>query len=379
MRLPLQKLLTFLILALGSTVFADERPNVMVIVTDDQSPFTLSCYGNDLCETPNLDRLAASGIVLDQAYHMGSMSGAVCSPSRTMIMSGRTLWHLPPRGKKYLKAEEGVGSGQEILQNTIPAVFNRAGYDTFRTCKIGNSYSLANQLFTTVRDQTSRSVAADKNSQWHGEQVLDFLKAREQAKEEKPFLIYFGFSHPHDPRMGRESLLEKYGAVNLTQPPTKVNPKAPPLPSTWLPEHPFHHGHPGLRDEVKVPGVLTSRTEATIRNELGREYACIENIDQQIGRVFEQLEKTGQMDNTYILFVSDHGISVGRHGLVGKQNLYEHTWRVPFLVRGPGIKAGSRAPGNGYLLDILPTILRSRRNRNSGHGSRSKPQECAYG
>ena len=91
------------------SVSAADRPNIMVIVTDDQSPFTLSCYGNTICETPNLDEFASAGMVLDQAYHMGSMSGAVCSPSRTMIMSGRTLWHLPPRGKKNRKK----GTGQD--------------------------------------------------------------------------------------------------------------------------------------------------------------------------------------------------------------------------------------------------------------------------
>ena len=109
---------------------------MLLIITDDQSPFTLSCYGNEICETPHLDRLAASGMVLDQSYHMGSMSGAVCSPSRTMIMSGRTLWHLPPRGAKQLKGERNRNpaalEGTKILENVSPAAFNRAGYDTFR-------------------------------------------------------------------------------------------------------------------------------------------------------------------------------------------------------------------------------------------------------
>ena len=123
------------------------------------------------------------------------------------------------------------------------------------------------------------------------------------------------------------------------------NEKAPPLPITYLPAHPFHHGHPGLRDEEKVSGVFTSRTEATIRNELGREYACIENIDTQIGRIVQQLDRMGELNDTYILFTSDHGIAVGRHGLTGKQNLYEHTWRVPLIVMGPGIKSDTRAPG----------------------------------
>ncbi|MEL6106824.1 MAG: sulfatase-like hydrolase/transferase [Planctomycetota bacterium] len=352
----MSRLLCFSLLLLASRAGADERPNVMVIVTDDQSPFTLSCYGDEHCDTPNLDRLASSGMVLDQMYHMGSMSGAVCSPSRTMIMSGRTLWHLPPRGKKVKKDEVGATEGNRILHNTIPAVFNRAGYDTFRTCKKGNSYTLANALFTTVRDKSCRKAGTEDGSQWHGQQVIDFLDERKSSKTTKPFLIYFGFSHPHDPRVGRDDLLAKYGAENRVQPPSKVNSNAPPLPKTWLPAHPFHHGHPGLRDEVKVPGVLTSRTEATIRNELGREFACIENVDEQIGQVMERLRESGELQNTFVIFTSDHGISVGRHGLTGKQNLYEHTWRVPFLVSGPGIRPGSRARANGYLLDILPTI-----------------------
>ena len=339
-----------------SSLSIAKKPNILLIVTDDQSPLTLSSYGNKLCHTPNLDKLAASGIILDQAYHMGSMRGAVCSPSRTMIMSGRTLWHLPPRGKKHRKIEEGITEGKNILRNTIPAVFNRSGYDTFRTCKKGNSYDLANNLFTTIRDKTSRGAGEENGSQWHGRQVIEYLRSPERTKSDKPFLIYFGLSHPHDDRVGRADLLEKYGAVNLKKPPTKVDPKSPPLPKTWLPEHPFHHGHPGLRDECNVPGVLTSRTEATIRNELGREYACIENIDDQVGLVLQKLEEMGELENTYVFYTSDHGIAVGRHGLMGKQNLYEHSWRVPFVVSGPGIKPGSRAYGNSYLLDVLPTF-----------------------
>ena len=96
--------------------------------------------------------------------------------------------------------------------------------------------------------------------------------------------------------------------------------------------------------------------EATVRNEIGRNYACIENIDTQVGRVLAKLDAMGELENTYVLFTADHGMSVGRHGLMGKQNLYEHTWRVPFLARGPGIEAGSRTGAMVYLLDVLPTL-----------------------
>ena len=237
----------------------------------------------------------------------------------------------------------------------MPAVFNRAGYDTFRTCKRGNSFNEANVLFTVSKVATKRGDTAEGGSQWHGDQVVEYLNQRAANNDRDPFLIYVGFSHPHDPRNATPELAKKYGAFN-TNIPTKPNPQAPPLQINYLPAHPFHHGHPGLRDEVKVQGVMKKRDEATIRNELGREYACIENIDQQVGRVLKKLEAMGELDNTYVFFTSDHGIAVGRHGLTGKQNLYEHTWRVPFIVRGPGIKPGSQTSGYTYLLDVFPTM-----------------------
>ena len=338
---------------------ADEtkRPNVLFIIVDDQSPFDLQVYDPEsMLQTPTLDRLAAEGMVFEGAYHMGSFSGAVCTPSRHMVMSGRTLWHLPisPGGKK----KQNKLCPDHLELQTIPAVFNRAGYDTMRTCKMGNSYEAANKQFTVRRDATKRGGDDESGSTWHGEQVLNYLNDREANQDNDPFLIYFGFSHPHDTRDGRPELLEKYGAVNHTDQATlpAANPEAPALPMNYLPQHPFDHGHPGLRDEVDVSGVWENRDERTIRNELGREFACSENIDIQIDRVLRKLEAMGELDNTFIFYTSDHGIAIGRHGLQGKQNLYQHTWRVPLIVKGPGIKAGTRVEGNVYLLDMLATL-----------------------
>lgn len=356
----------FLLLTAGSLLFsglshaaveaAAKRPNFVFILTDDQAQETLSAYGNTVCETPNIDRLAAEGMTFDGAYHMGAWSGAVCLPSRTMIMTGRSVWRIPGNRTPYEAVPPRVPA--DIASQTLPAVFNRAGYDTFRTCKIGNSYAEANAQFKTVRDKTCREGNAEEGSAWHGDQVMAYLSGREASGATDPFLIYYGFSHPHDARNGTPELLAKYGATNDWDPenPGAANPSAPPLTDQWLPAHPFHHGHPELRDEVAVPGVLRSRDPATVRNETGREYACIENIDIQIGRVLAKLEEMGELDNTYIIFTADHGMSVGRHGLMGKQNLYEHTWRVPFIARGPGIAAGARAQGNLYLMDVLPTL-----------------------
>jgi choline-sulfatase len=330
-----------------------QRPNFLFIITDDQSPETLSCYGNTVCQTPNLDRLAAEGMFLHDAHHMGAWAGAVCTASRTMVMTGRTVWNIP--GARGPGLSTSKADRQAAVEQSLPAVFNRAGYDTFRTCKQGNSFNEANALFAVSRVATKREGTAEGGNAWHGDQVVEYLEAREAAGDADPFLIYYGFSHPHDPRNARPELAKKYGAHN-EGPPAEPDENAPPLPPNYLPEHPFPHGHPGLRDEEQVQGVLTRRDETTVRNEIGREYACIEDIDRQVGRVLDKLQAIGQLDNTYVFFTSDHGIAVGRHGLMGKQNLYEHTWRVPFLVRGPGIEPGSEASGYIYLLDVLPTL-----------------------
>lgn len=350
----MRNVLCILAAALSCAVsHAAERPNFVFILVDDQSPFDLQLYNPEsTLDTPNIAKLAARGMTFDGAYHMGSFSGAVCMPSRHMIMSGRTVWHLPPSPFGKTK------SPPELEQQTIPAVFNRAGYATMRTCKQGNSYEAANKLFTVRHDATKRGGTHESGSGWHGDRVMDYLQQRETDKDTRPFLIYYGFSHPHDTRDGTPELLAKYGATNHTDQanPPALNDKQPKLPPNYLPGHPFDNTEMNVRDEVAVSGVWKRRDEASIRNEIGRQYACSENIDIQIGRVMKRLEETGQLDNTYVIYTADHGMSIGRHGLMGKQNLYQHTWRVPFIVAGPGIQPGTRVEGNVYLLDVLATL-----------------------
>jgi arylsulfatase A-like enzyme len=331
-----------------------KRPNILFIISDDQSPLELKAYDpRSPLDTPNLDRLAREGMVLDGAYHMGAFVSAVCTPSRYMIKSGRTLWHLPiaPEARKHCPPD--------LERNTLAAAFNRAGYDTMRVGKRGNSYEAAQKLFTVNLEPEGRTGLEPGGSAWKARQVLDYLERRAAAGGRDPFLIYFGFSHPHDPRNGTPELLAKYGAVNHTDPssPPPADPRQPRLPPNYLPRHPFNTTLlPDQRDETRVSGVWARRDERTLRNELGRYFACVENIDLQVGLVLRKLETTGELNNTYIFYTSDHGIAIGRHGLQGKQNLYQHSWRVPFIVRGPGIRPGSRAEGNIYLLDVLATL-----------------------
>jgi choline-sulfatase len=348
----MKKLFALFAFALLSQAAEPRKPNILFILTDDQSPFDFKFYNpQSTLDSPNISALASGGMVLDAAHHMGAFTGAVCVPSRHMILSGRTVWHLP------------TGPGAKtcppnLENNSIGPVFRRAGYATMRTCKQGNSYPAADKLFDVVHDATKRGGTVETGSAWHAERVLDYLGERQNKKDERPFFIYFGLSHPHDVRDGTPELLAKYGATNHTDrnAPPALHKLQPALPPNWLPEHPFNNSHRNVRDEQSVSGVWGRRDEATIRNEIGRQYACAENIDVQIGRVLAKLREMGELENTYIFYTADHGIAIGRHGLQGKQNLYEHTWRVPMIIKGPGIKPGSRAPGNIYLGDLLATF-----------------------
>ena len=175
------KFLLTLLFSSISLLNAAKRPNILFILVDDQSPYDLKIYDkNSPLETPRLDRLAAQGMVFDAAHHMGSNQGAVCNPSRHMIMSGRSVWHLPHGAIHKLPASAGREVRQrmcpsDLADHTMAAVFNKAGYMTMRTCKEGNSYPQANEKFTIRHDATKRGGTDESGSAWHGEQVLNFL------------------------------------------------------------------------------------------------------------------------------------------------------------------------------------------------------------
>ena len=355
--------------AFGTPAPAINRPNFVFIITDDQDTYSVGAYRRSepaepnsngsayTIDTPHIDRLAAEGMLFHQARIMGSDSGAVCTPSRTSIMTGKNTWER---------------TTDVTAATTFPGVFNSNNYATYRTCKNGNSYATANNEFTVANDATKRGNTNNNGSEWHGDRAVDHIIDWDSNGRQKPFMIYYGFSHPHDTRNARPELLNRYGCVNTTDPSTVVlNPNAPPLPVNALtggpadyPTHPFDNGHLNVRDEINVSGFQNYRTEAVIRNEIGRNFACVDWIDQQVGRVLARLEDPNGdgdtadsvMDNTYIVFTSDHGIAIGRHGLQGKQNLYEHTWRVPYIVRGPGIAAGSTSDALIHLHDTFPTF-----------------------
>ena len=151
--------------------------------------------------------------------------------------------------------------------------------------------------------------------------------------------MYLAFGNPHDPRVAARKYLDLY------------DPDRIPLPKNFLPVHPFDNGELVVRDEQLLPW---PRTAADVRRTLHEYYATVTALDFHIGRLIRALEEPGRLDDTLVIFSADQGIAVGSHGLLGKQNLYDHSMKVPLVLAGPGIPRG-RSDALVYLFDIYPT------------------------
>jgi len=334
------------ILLRAADAFAAGRPNVLFLFSDDQRFDTIHALGNTEVETPNLDRLVQGGFTFTHAYCMGSMSGAVCLPSRAMVMSGRSLFHTDMQ-------LEGVDVWPEVMRN--------AGYATFGTGKWHNGPAAYARGFTDggaiffggmsdhdkvpIRDfDPSGSYAqsaypgAKFSSALFADAAIDFLG---RYQDEAPFFVYVAFTAPHDPRTPPGQYATMYDPDELA------------LPESFMPQHPFDNGEMTVRDEKLAPW---PRTPKVVKQHIADYYGMITHMDSQVGRVLAALEASGRADNTIVVFSSDHGLAVGRHGLLGKQNLYDHSMHSPLVFTGPGVPAGRSSDAFAYLFDIFPTV-----------------------
>jgi len=303
---------------------AAKRPNVLFLFTDDQREDTVAALGNPNIKTPNLDKLAGSGVVFRNAYCMGGFSGAVCLPSRMMMLRGRSWFAvrgLPPDFPNF------------------PKSLNEAGYETYHHGKRGNTDTLVHKSFTHSHYLPDGSARA---SGFPCKDIVDdairFLGERDKSK---PFFMYLAPANPHDPRIADKKYLDQYD-------PDKI-----PLPPNFMPFHPFNNGELLIRDERLAPW---PRTPEAIRKHLHDYYAVITGMDEQIGRLLDALKEAGEYESTILIFSSDQGIAIGSHGLMGKQNLYEHSMGVPLVFAGPGIPKGKTVDAFAYLLDVFPTV-----------------------
>ena len=331
-RLPLPLLAGFVVacFAGGASPAAEPRPlNILHLHADDHRADGLRALGNALLQTPHLDTLVARGTTFTHCYTMGSMIGAVCLPSRTMLLTGKSWLRIPPGRDKNADASQ-----------SLPRVLSAAGYETFHVGKGGNEFTAGLSAFDTNLLMDDQSVELRRgSSERHADATIKFLQARAGAA--KPFYIYFAPPVPHDPRVTAPEFQHLYD-------PAKV-----PLPAAFLPQHPWDNGDMTVRDEQLAPW---PRTPEDTKQQLADYYACITGLDHHIGRVFAQLKAMGEWDRTIIIFTGDNGLSLGEHGLFGKQNLYEFGgMHVPCVIAGPGIPQG-RSEALVYLMDLFPTF-----------------------
>ena len=176
------------------------------------------------------------------------------------------------------------------------------------------------------------------SSELFADEAIRFLR---QQHSGQPFFMYVSFTAPHDPRMAPKAFADLYS-------PEQIN-----VPPNFLPQHPFDNGELTIRDEKLAPW---PRTPEIIRKHIAAYYAMITHLDKQIGRILDVLEETGLAQNTIIVFAGDNGLALGQHGLMGKQNIYDHSVRVPLIFTGPGIPENSRTEALCYLNDIYPTL-----------------------
>ncbi len=345
------------------------KPNIVFIFTDDQRFDTINALGNKAIQTPNMDKLVSEGISFTRAHIPCGTSGAVCMPSCGMLLTGRTLFHLQ-------------GEGQSIPEEhiTFPQLLQSHGYNTYGSGKWHNGRASFTRSFNSgaeiffggmadhwnvpvydfdpsgaydarlkeVKDPFKNNDVIERECDHihSGEHSTDIIMRAAvdhimNYDDEKPFLMYISLLAPHDPRTMPDRFKQMYQPGDIE------------LPVNFLPEHPYDTGALRNRDEVLE---AHPREPDKIKQHIAEYYAMIAHIDYQLGEVMQALEQKGVKDNTLIIFAGDNGLAVGQHGLMGKQNHYEHSVRVPLIFAGPGVPQNVQADSYAYLLDIYPTL-----------------------
>lgn len=334
----------------------NRKLNVLFIAADDLRP-ELGCYSNRLIQTPNIDRLAASGVRFDLAY----CQYPLCNPSRTSLLTGRhptstgvmdnTLWFR--------------AAHPDFV--TLPQHFKANGYATLRSGKIfhggiddTDAWTVGGEPreFTGSRRQAGRQVPSQSDRivalEGDGESHADYrfaTRAIELLEEykDRPFFLAVGFTKPHSPPTAPKKLLALYDPGKL------------PLPPDFVPRPAAPEGFP----EISIPprnGDLFIGREASpeeAREMIGAYYASTTFTDYNVGRVLAALERLGLRDKSIIVFWGDHGYHLGEKGKWSKHNsIYEIVARVPLIIVAPGAKGNGRSsPRTVQLLDTYPTLV----------------------
>ena len=350
---------------------AERRPNVLFIIADDLTATALSCYGNELCRTPNIDRLAASGVRFTRAY----CNATYCGPSRASFLSGYYPHATGVLG--YTSPRPAIGE-----RATWPQHFKNAGYYTARVSKIyhmgvpggieegsdgaddpaswterfnspgpewkapgtgetlegnpdGKKPVVGGNTFVVVEAEGDDLVHSDGKTAARAVQLL------EQHADE-PFFLAVGFVRPHVPFVAPRNYFEPFLPYDKL-------PLPPKIPDDWddIPKA-------GINYKTSVNMKMDVRRQ---KKAIGGYYAAVAYLDAQVGKVLAALERSGQADNTIVIFTSDHGYHLGEHDFWAKVSLRDESAGVPLIVRVPG-KRPAVCRSLVELIDLYPTVAR---------------------
>ena len=326
----------------------ETRPNILLIITDQQYAGVMSCAGDRYVKTPAMDSLAAAGARFEMAY----AANPVCVPSRVSMMTGR----MPSEFGMRSNAEARNAFPPEALPATMGRVMRAAGYETF--------YGGKTHMCPELHPPTAGYGQFEKNSR---EVLPDAASNFIRQKRKKPFFAVASFINPHDicyvhrAKLGIKKNLP--GCNELYQ-------QAVELPDRELPPLPENYAIPPAEPEAieasmsrrSVTPAITMREEYTERDwRIYRWLYCryTEQVDRHIGRFLATLRETGQEDETLILFTSDHGNMDAAHRLASKNLFYEESAGVPFIMQYAGTIPAGQINGDTLVnagLDILPTL-----------------------
>ena len=334
------------------------HPNILFVAVDDHRADAVGAFAHPTVQTPVLDALVRRGTTFTRATIQGSLMPAVCAPSRACLLTGNGVF----RADAEPKLDPGPNFEVRLpaAACTLPERLRAAGYETFVTGKWHNDLPALLRSFETGReifhggmcDHTAVPVR-DLEEIRRGEpaQIGEgfsseiFCSAAEKFVRERgrkrPFFAWVALTSPHDPRTPPAEYRALYDVAKI------------PLPKNFRPDHGFDNGELEVRDENLAARPLSPDV---VREHLADYYGMISHHDACIGRVLAALRETGQEENTVVVYVSDHGLALGSHGLLGKQNLYDHSVRVPLVVAGPGVRAAQRCDALMQPLDLYATL-----------------------
>lgn len=354
-----------------------DRPNVLLLCTDQQRFDALGCAGNPHIATPSLDRLAGQGVMFERCY----VQNTVCAPSRATLMTGlyphtHGLWangvSLPPGNTLFSKvlADDGYDCGL-VGKFHLAACFGhrteRRHDDGFRVWRWAvDPYPRSSQneyhrwlrtarpdLWDAARDPadplTFDTMPTEAHySRWIADETIEFLQSGREP--DKPFFFVANFFDPHHGFGAPQEYLDRYDPDALPGPvtrPGELDDKPPVLTDA---SHRSYAGHAkGYREY----------SEQELKEARRAYYAMVTLVDDEVGRILDVLDASGQAENTMVVFTSDHGEMLGDHQLILKgPMMYECAVRVPLIMRWPGVlPEGERRDELVQWVDLAPTVL----------------------